>query len=217
MGPPTFSYDTSLDAWQNPSVPSPSLGNLLLPSNEVLPQLHERSSLPITSGNSIHPSDDFRLPSIRGENNSITRWNNDIGPWTPFRHTGSTGQSPMIQPHARFTMQRPSPYSYRDSARSEVSVSTTGQPLHDSAYDSRSFVSHSESSLDHRDASRSCPSDTVDLSGLSYGVGSNVSQDDHHSSLDGASDTSYRPRTSASLICQYEQCTHVSRNNSEHK
>lgn len=217
MGPPTFAFDPSVDVWQSPSVLSPSLGNLLLPSNDVLPQLHERSSLPITSGNSIHPSDDFRLPSIRGENNSITRWNNDPGPWTPFRQAGSTGQSPMIQPHARFTMQRPPPYIYRDSARSEVSVSTTGQPLHDSAYDSRSFVSNSEGSLDHRDASRSCPSDTVDLNGLSYGVGSNVSQDDHHSSLDGASDTSYRPRTSASLACHYEQCKHISRNNSEHK
>lgn len=214
MGPPPFSYEPSLDVWHNPSVLSPDLDNLLLPSNEILRQPHERSSLPGISGISIPPSN-------RGENNSMMRWSNDIGPWTPLRNTGNTGQSLMVQPYPKFTTQRTPPYSYRDPVRSEVSASTNGQHLHDSAYGSRSLVSNSDGSLDHGDTSRSCQSDTVDLNGLqmngnatAYGAGRNLSQD---GSLDGGSDTSYRPRTSASLTCPHEKCSHVSRNNSEHK
>ena len=223
MGPPPFPVDPSLDPWNNTCVPSLELDGLLYPGNGLVPLLPERPPLPGTSGSTTH-STEFQLPSIR-ETDSVTRWNDDpAAPWTSLRNTGSSGQSMIYQPISQRTSPGMNRRNYREPSRSEVSATTPGRHQLDSTYGSRSFVSNSEGSLDHPNQTQACPSVTVDFDALNfnrsrstYRTGSTASQDDHFSSLDGSSDTSQRPRASASLACPYENCTHVSKNNSEHK
>ena len=216
MGPPPFPVDPS--PWTNTSVFSPELDGLLYPGNGLVPLLHERSPLPGASGSTTH-SPEFQLPSIK-DTDSVTRWNEDpTGPWTSLRNTGGTGQS-MIYQHIP---QRTSPgmnRNYRESSRSEVSATTTGRHPRDSTYGTRSsFVSNSEGSLDHPNPSQGGHSVAMEFNGLHFNnrSRSTASQDDHYSSLDGSSDTSQRHRAPASLTCHYEDCAHVSKNNSEHK
>ncbi|KAL8786431.1 MAG: hypothetical protein Q9195_008201 [Heterodermia aff. obscurata] len=220
MGPPPFPVDPSLDAWNNTSVIPLELDGLLYPGNGLVPLLH--SPLPGASGSTTH-SPELQLPSIREnrETDSVTRWNNDpTSPWTSLRNTGSTGQPIIYQPMTQRTSPGMNLPTYRDPLRSEMNSSTTGRPL-DSTYGSRSFTGNSEGSLDHPNQSQGCPSVNVDLNGFhfkgTYRAGSTASQDEHFSSMDGgSSDTSQRPRPSASLTCPYDDCGHISKNNSEH-
>ena len=222
MGPPPFPVDTS--PWTNTSVFSPDLDGLLYPGNGPVPLLHERSPLPGASGSATR-SPEFHLPSIR-ETDSVASWYDDpAAPWTSLRQTGSTGQ-PMISQH---TPQRTSPAmnprSYREASRSEVSGPTTRHHHFDSTYGSRSLVSNSEGSLDQPNPSQGGQSVAMEFNGLhfnngsrsTYRTASTASQDDHYSSLDGSSDTSQRHRAPASLACPYDECAHISKNNSEQK
>ena len=224
MGPPPFPVDPSLDPWNNTSIIPLELDGLLYPSNGLVPLLHERPPLPGPSGSATH-TPEFQLPSIRDpgsvrDPDSVAQWNNDpTAPWTSLRNTGSTGQSMIYQPNP----QRPSPGmnlpDYREPSRSEVSGTTTGRYQLDSTYGTRSLVSNSEGSLDHPNQSQGCSSVAVDFNGLNFNHRgrSTASQDEHFSSLDGSSDTSQQPRAPVSLACQYEDCSHISKNNSEYK
>ena len=226
MGHPRpFPVDPSLDAWNNTNVNSLDLDGLLYPSNGgPFPLLHDRSGpLPGASGSTTH-SPEFHLPSIR-ETDSVTKWNDDpTGPWTSLRNTGSTGHSMIYQPISQRT---PPGMNLRNPRElSEVSATTTGPYQPDSTYGSRSFFSNSEGSLDPPNQSQGCPSVAVDLRGLNfhsnrggsnYRTGSAASQDDHFSSLDGSSDTSQQARSLATLNCPWNDCEHISKNNSEHK
>lgn len=223
-GPPPFPVDPSLDAWNNTSLIPLDYDGLLCPANGHVPLLHERPPLPGASGSTTH-SPEFQLPSIR-ETDSVMKWSNDpTSPWTSLRNTGSTGQGMIYQPISQRTSPGTNVLNYRgEPSRSEASVTTTGQHPLDSTYGSRSRVSNSEGSLDNPNPSQGCHSVSIDFNGLhvttgrnTYGTGSTASQDDHFSSLDGSSDTSQRPRASASLTCPYDNCDHTSKNNSEHK
>ena len=226
MGPPPFPVDPSLDPWNNTSVVPLELDGLLYPGNGLVQLLHERPPLPGASGSTTH-SPELHLPAIREarETDSVARWNDDpAGPWTSLRNTGSTGQSIICQPISQRTSPSMNLRNYREPSRSVVSIPTTGRHPGDSTYGSRSFVSNSEGSLDHPNQSQGCPSVAVDFNALhfdqnrsTYRTASTASQEDHFSSVDGSSDTSQRPRAPDTLTCLWENCGHVSKNNSEHK
>lgn len=223
MGPPPFPVDPELN-WNNTSqasVHTPDLDGLLLPNNGFEPQLYERPPLPGSSGGTVIPPENFNLPPFQPrETDPMRRWNDDpAAPWTSERVGGNWGQ--YAHPYVRYSTEHTTPGSgfnnYRGSPRSEVSAGDNGRARIDSGYGTRSMGS-SEQNMDRLDQSQGCPSVAMDFSGLHVnGDSINCGPDDPYSSLDGTSDTSSRPRPSSSFLCPYDNCSHVSKNNSEHK
>ena len=229
MRPPLPPVVSSFHSPNNARSYRPGYEDLIPPGHGLSPQLHDPLALLGSSGNTASQQDNCQLPSLRGTESLRRYYDDDSGPWTPQRMNVNSGQPPMGRGYASFHAQH-TPYGpifneYREIPQSEMSASINGQDRLDSGYGTKSVMSNSERSANRLDQSQGCPSITGEIGRFQvnenmtrYDPEPDYPQEDQYSSFDGMSDTSSRqPRATGSLTCGYDNCTHSSKNPSEHK
>jgi hypothetical protein len=230
MPPPPVPIDPALDAFNTLNVTlSSGVGDhLLQPSPAVQERL--RYSATDSIGTFLQ---DVQLPAMRQpdlDQNPMSRFQNDPGPWTPQRIGGDISEHPQAPRYQSsygpnyFPVTVPS--QYREPPRSELGSSTTGRNLVDSGYGSRSLATKSVRSAEPMDQSQSCQSLIGDVNEMQVYSDEPFPSHLQANSLGLTNGVAYSyplPATepaespSAPLICTYPDCDKESKNLSEYR
>lgn len=231
MPPPPVPIDPALDAFNTLNVTfSSGIGDHLL---QPSPAVQERLRYPGTTSSLGAFLQDVQLPAMRQpdlDQNPMSRFQNDPGPWTPQRIGGDVAQHPQAPryqgSYGSNYFPATVPSQYREPPRSELGSSTTGRNLVDSGYGSRSLATKSVRSAEPMDQSQSCQSLIEDVNDMRVYPDETFTSHIQGNDLGLTNEVSYPyplPATEPAesppvpLICTHPDCGNESKNLSEYK
>ncbi|KAL8764282.1 MAG: hypothetical protein Q9194_007124 [Teloschistes cf. exilis] len=209
MAPPPTPVDPVIDSWRPSSLTlSPTIGlDTLLQSSLTLPDRLAFS----TRGNQDPLARALQLPAMHQhppEPNPILRyWNDQTEPWNPQRVVGPPNQTHPTTPFGVFDHEirigQPLPYD----RRSEVGSNATGIPPHDSGYGGSGDSVHSGPD----------GMDPTPYPDYAYQTRMGRPSETAYQRYQSPHDVVQPPPVTYDLTCPYENCGHLSKNQSEHR